>query len=330
MRVARLAIIALAALACTGAPAAGLRSLTIPATTDAPAIRALAWTPCAAKPQAIDLGDFVVQAVRDCPVAGNSLPLVVISHGQGGSMLGHNDTALALVNAGFVVVSLNHPGDWYGDDSAAQQLRIFESRPHDVSRVITFMLGQWPDRDRLAPGAVGVFGFSRGGYTALALAGAVPSLPASDARFCSPWWSFVLPLCRELGDGGRLRPQADTRVRAAVVVDPLNLFDAAGLAHVRIPVQLWASELGGDGVQLAHVEAVRASAPGVREYRIARGAGHFVYLAPCPASWRDSAEKLCKDPEGFDRVQWHRSMNVEVVRFFTQHLRPSGASQHRG
>ena len=326
MRVSRLATLVLTALACAGASAAGLRSLTIPATASEPAIQALAWTPCAAKPRALDIGDFVLQAARDCAVAGNALPLVVISHGQGGSMLGHNDTALALANAGFVVVSLNHPGDWYGDDAAAQELRIFESRPRDVSRAISYMLEQWPDRNRLAPDAIGVFGFSRGGYTALALAGAVPSLPASDARFCSPWWSFVLPLCRELGNGGSLRLGADPRVRAAVVVDPLNLFDAAGLAQVRIPVQLWASELGGDGVQLTHVEAVRVSAPGVREYRVARGAGHFAYLAPCPASWRDSAEKLCKDPDGFDRVRWHQLMNAEVVRFFTQHLRPPGPS----
>ena len=77
----------------------------------------------------------------------------------------------------------------------------------------------------------------------------------------------------------------------------------------------------GDGVQLAHVEAVRASAPGVREYRVARGAGHFAYLVPCPPEWRESAGKICKDPAGFDRARWHQAMNADVVRFFSQQLR---------
>lgn len=324
----RLALLAASLVVSGVAGAAGLRTVTLPAAAGGPAIKAAIWTPCAAKPQPIDLGDYSLPATRDCAVAGTALPLVVISHGQGGSMLGHYDTALALADAGFVVVSLNHPGDWFGDDSKAQELQIFESRPRDVSRAITYMLQQWPERSRLAPGAVGVFGFSRGGYTALALAGAVPSLPASDERYCDAWWSYVLQLCREVKSGASLRPAADARVRAAVVVDPLNLFDAAGLKHVRIPVQLWASELGGDGVQLAHVEAVRASAPGVREFHVARGAGHFAYLVPCPPEWAESATKICKDPAGFDRTQWHRTMNAAVVRFFSQQLRPATPPAH--
>lgn len=48
-----------------------------------------------------------------------------------------------------------------------------------VSRVVTFMLDDWPLRQVIDGDSVGVFGFSRGGYTALALAGAVPSLSAS-------------------------------------------------------------------------------------------------------------------------------------------------------
>ena len=39
--------------------------------------------------------------------APRSLPLVVMSHGTGGSFLGHFDTAMALADAGFVVVAMN-------------------------------------------------------------------------------------------------------------------------------------------------------------------------------------------------------------------------------
>ena len=304
------------------AAAAGFAAIEVPADGTGPTIQAMVWTPCTTPPADVGLGPYVVRGVRDCAIpAGRRLPLVVISHGQGGSMLGHHDTAVALADAGFVVVSLAHPGDNFGDDAAAQQLEIFESRPRDVSRVVTFMLDDWPHRQVIDGDSVGVFGFSRGGYTALALAGAVPGASASAGRLCNRWWSLVMPLCRRIrGGDATLEPAADPRIRAAVVVDPLNLFDAAGLRNVRVPVQLWASELGGDGVALAHVEEIRVGLPAPPEYHVARGAGHFAYLAPCPPALQESARRICEDPDGFDRNAWHLRMNAFVVEFLRQHL----------
>jgi predicted dienelactone hydrolase len=301
--------------------AAGYERLEVPAAGADPAIQVMVWSPCASAAKSAQLGPYVVRGIQGCAIVGNALPLVLISHGQGGSYLGHHDTAAALADAGFVVVALNHPGDTFGDDSAAQDLKIFESRPRDASRVISFMLKDWPSRHHLDPRSVGVFGFSRGGYTALALAGAIPSLPASGRRLCDHWWSYALSLCREMTrKSARLNPQVDPRIRAAMVLDPLNLFDGAGLKSVRIPVQLWASEEGGDGVALAHVEAIRSALPRPPEYHVAKGAGHFAYLAPCPPAFKASAPKLCEDPPGFDRTAWHRTMNAAVAAFFKQHL----------
>lgn len=310
--------------------AAGYERLQVLASGGQPSIQVMVWSPCAKAPDSAQLGPYVVQATQHCAVAGDALPLVVMSHGQGGTLLGHHDTAAALADAGFVVVTFNHPGDSHGDESAAQQLRIFESRPRDGSRVISFMLQDWPQRQHLDPEAIGLFGFSRGGYTALVMAGAVPSLPAGGGRFCARWWSPLLSLCRQIHAAGAwLDLHADPRIRAAVVADPLNLFDAAGLKPVRIPVQLWASEQGGDGVALEHVEAVRSALPQVTDYHVARGAGHFAFLAPCPPAFKDSAPHICADPEGFDRASWHRQMNSAVVLFFERHLKPAARSANR-
>lgn len=118
------------------------------------------------------------------------------------------------------------------------------------------------------------------------------------------------------------RPLADPRVRAAVVVDPLNLFDAAGLKPVRAPVQRWASALGGDGVEPAHVEAIRKALPKQStDHQVADGAGHFVFLAPCTAVLRSFAPQICEDPQGVNRNALHRRMNAAAVAFFRQHLR---------
>mgnify|MGYP002716439250 CR=1 FL=1 len=126
------------------ASAAGYQHLEIPGSDGQPPVEAIVWSPCAAAAETQQLGPYVVRGIRDCAVSGRSLPLIVVSHGQGGTSLGHHDTAEALADAGFVVVTLNHPGDTFGDDSGAQRLDIFESRPRDVTRVISYMLERWP------------------------------------------------------------------------------------------------------------------------------------------------------------------------------------------
>ena len=48
-------------------------------------------------------------------VHGQALPLVVVSHGIGSPFLGHAATAVALADAGYVVVAVTHTGDNYAD-----------------------------------------------------------------------------------------------------------------------------------------------------------------------------------------------------------------------
>lgn len=283
------------------------------------------WSPCSSAPSDLRMGPYLVRANKDCPVLGRSLPLVVFSRGQGGTRLGHHDTATALANAGFLVASFNHPGDTLADDSLTSEVAIFESRPADVSRVITHMLEQWKDRQLVDSQSIGAFGFSRGGYTVLALVGAEPSRTASAQRLCGSWRSFLIPICRKLGnDATTLKPHTDSRVRSIVAVDPLNLFGASSLTAVKVPVQLWASELGGDSVELEHTQLIQRWLPSPTEYHLARGAGHFVFLAPCPEKFRNEARRVCEDPSGVSRESLHESMNQAVVGFFTKTLRSGG------
>ncbi|MFG5410574.1 dienelactone hydrolase [Piscinibacter sakaiensis] len=290
----------------------------VPAAGGARSLELMLWSPCAAPPSTLSIGPYQVQARRDCPRPAGPLPLVLISHGQGGTRLGHHDTATALADAGYLVASFNHPGDSYGDDAGASEPAIFASRPADVSRAITYLVEQWPERERVDAGAIGVFGFSRGGYTALALAGGVPD----RERHCGSWRALLLTVCRRLGrSDAQLTARPDPRVRAIVAADPLNLFGPASFRGVGIPVQLWASALGGDGVSLADVQAIQRALPAPPAFQVVAGAGHFAFLAPCTDAFREEARRLCEDPPGFDHVRWHATLNAAVVAFFDRNLR---------
>ena len=130
--------------------------------------------PCDAPEVEITVGRSVIAGTPDCPMPAGPMTLVVMSHGSGGSFLGHHDTARALAEAGFVVAALNHTGDNALDRSRQGYLSIFSTRPREIRRLIDYMTGAWPGRAQLRSDAVGFFGFSRGGYTGLVLAGAAP------------------------------------------------------------------------------------------------------------------------------------------------------------
>ena len=309
-----------AALCCaaTLAHAAGFAFIEVPADKDGPALRGAVWSPCSTPPGRIDLAPLVLQGIRDCPIAGQGLPLVVVSHGAGGSALGHHDTAATLADAGYVVAAISHPGDNFQDLSRQGYLSAFATRPVDMKRLTDYMLGAWPQRAQLDAGKVGFFGFSRGGYTGLVAIGAVPDW-TSRQDLCSPL--STRPLCGEIRRKEiPATPAPDPRIRAAVIVDPLSVFDAKGLGHVKTPIQLWASALGGDGVTLQSVETVRQGLPSAPDWQLAANAGHFAFLAPCSPALADVAPEICRDAPGFDRAAFHQGFNAQVLAFFQRHI----------
>ena len=182
--------------------AAGMSLIDVPADATGPALKAAVWTPCASTPAEIARGPFMLAAVPDCPVLGDRLGMVIVSHGYGGNYLGHHDTAEVLADAGFVVVALNHPDDTSSNKDRARNAAALISRPTDVARLIDFMLGAWPDAARVDPHRIGFFGFSRGGYTGLVIGGANPDFQRLPARCPDP----RSPLCAPLQGDRRWLP----------------------------------------------------------------------------------------------------------------------------
>lgn len=305
--------------------AAGLRVIEIPGAGDRPAIQAVVWSPCAEAPGSLQAGPFALPATRDCPIAGTNLPLVVISHGHAGSYLGHHDTAEALAEAGFVVAALNHPGDTARDQGRAGDMAIFATRPADIRRLVDYMLDGYVEAAKIDARRIGMFGFSRGGYTALVIAGGRPDFRHAGLPCPEP----QAPLCTQMRapqtkPADLPGPAPDPRIRAVVIADPLNAFPgSAALADVRLPLQLWASETGGQGVEPAQVAALARDLPVKPDFRTVPRAGHFAFLTPCPPALAEQMPVLCRDAPDFDRTAFHRDFNAAVVAFFRQHLAAS-------
>ncbi len=306
-------------LTATLAQGAGVRAIDVPATVEGPALRGAVWYPCSQPPGEVHLGQFALPGVQDCPLPDGKLPLVVVSHGRKGSLIGHHDTAEVLADAGFIVAAINHPGDTATDLSRTDDLSIYLQRPNDIKRLVDFMVGESAMASNIDRERIGLFGFSRGGYTALVVIGADPDWVNATVH-CR---QFTPRLCEQIrGEEFSARHLThDPRIKAAVIADPrAGLFTAGSFAAIRIPVQLWASEFGGDGVIPHSVDIVDKSLSSKHEYHVVANARHFSFLAPCSPSQAKTVPRLCVDTTGFDRVAFHRQFNADMLAFFQAQL----------
>jgi predicted dienelactone hydrolase len=90
---AKLVFATVLCLVAARAEAAGIRFIEVPADSEGPALMGAMWSPCATPPREVEVGGITLPGVKDCPILGDKLPLVVISHGRTGSFIGHHGTA---------------------------------------------------------------------------------------------------------------------------------------------------------------------------------------------------------------------------------------------
>ena len=130
-------------LAATPALSAGFERVTVP-DPDGPPLEAGIWYPSGTSASSQSIGAYTQTVAAGGEIAGRGLPLIVISHGSGGSFEGHYDTAVALAEAGFVVAAVTHTGDNYRDHSGFARV---ENRPRHIKALVDYMLASWPHRD---------------------------------------------------------------------------------------------------------------------------------------------------------------------------------------
>ena len=306
--------------------AAGFVDLQLTDPVEGGSMPAVVFYPTRADAGTTQVGPFTIAAVRGASPAAGAFPLIVHSHGTGGTHLGHHDTLTALARAGFVAAAVQHPRDNFLDTSGfATDLQLI-GRPHHIVALIDGVLADGTVGPLVDKGRVGMAGFSAGGYTALLVAGAVPDFALREAyRKAVP----NDPLRRRADAAaakGRRKPDlkfvADPRVKAIFVMAPAlgYLFDRAGLAKVEVPVRLYRPS--ADEI-LAHpwnAERIAKSLPKPPEYQVVEGAGHYVFLPPCPVILALRLRDICKDPPGIDRAAFHDRLNADMVDFFRRTL----------
>lgn len=112
-----------------------------------------------------------LQTVRDGKTDAKKRPLIYLSHGTGGGRLTLEWFAEQLVQAGYIVAAVDHYGNTFSYSTPEGFLKPWE-RPQDISFSLTELLKDKTFSVLTDETRLGMAGFSLGGYTTLALAGA--------------------------------------------------------------------------------------------------------------------------------------------------------------
>ncbi len=275
---------------------AGLKRLSVPEPGNSALVSVLLLYPSIAEAKELTFGPYRLSAAPDAAIETGRDTLVLISHGNGGTSLTHRETAMSLVQQGYVVALVDHPGNCRLDNSESRAEQILIRRPRQLSAVIEHLLSDVPFPFLRK---VALVGHSFGGYTALALAGGQPSTPG-------PVSLRVLDTPTHSG------------VQAIVLLAPAVAWFAHPGALQELKVSTFLRYGAQDSIipsfQMRLLEDELAKSCALDSLEVP-GAGHFSFQAPFPKSMCKPGFPPASDPVGFDRKSYHQELNREIVAF---------------
>lgn len=292
------------------------------------------WYPTKVPDGMVKLGAIEFPGTRDAEPAAGPFGLVILSHGSGGSPLGHWDTAVALVRAGFIAAAPMHPRNNFRDDIGSHKRIVLDGRPLQLSAVIDALLADQAWSGRIDERRIAAFGFSAGGYTVLAALG--PERDYTRIIDHCKRHGEQDPYCRVINWRGSGRAEAyakpvspthEDRLCAGVIADPFAtpFSDAALNAIPPAKLLFYVPEMENvlkaefHGSRVFRLLKQRDDFPEPKEI-VVPGANHFSFLAPVPEAIAERVPRIAFDQPGFDRAAFHDEMNRTIVTFLKQAL----------
>lgn len=319
----------------------GFRQIEVPDTNGSRDLKVALWYPTTDKAAPVNVGEnpaFIGSpAIKDAVPDNIGHPLVVLSHGYGGSWRNLSWLAAELVEQGYIVAAPDHPGTTTFNRDKDQAAQLWE-RPHDLSRVIDALSKDNTLAGQVEPKRIAAIGHSLGGWSVVALAGAKFD-PQHLRKDCADHPSpRTCGLAEELGVyGGAEATQklttmpTDERVGAIVTLD-LGLargFTPDSLKAIHVPALIF-----GAGVDIGDLPArlesgyvaANMSASTARYVEIP-DAIHFSFMQICKAGTVEMIEAerpgdgiVCKDGGGRSREAMHREVADRIIAFLAKSI----------
>jgi predicted dienelactone hydrolase len=267
-------------------------------------------------------------------------PLIMLSHGTGGTADSLAWLARALAARGFIVAGPNHPGNTALEPYTAEGFLLWWERARDLTSMLDALLEDAGLAPSIDVKRVGVAGFSLGGYTAFVLAGArtdpqrlLDYCATPNAEGCGdpPEFPNLFARWKEMRakdarfqalEGRAAQSRADERVRAAFAIAPAiaQTFVPDSLKNVRVPIEIVVGAADTLAPPTTNAQYL-ASATGGKLTVLPGGVAHYTFLARCTDQGRRELPDLCSDAPGVDRRAIHEQAAKLATSFFDRALR---------
>lgn len=262
-------------------------------------------------------------------------PLILLSHGSGGSAQQLAWLGTALARAGFLAAAVDHPGNNAVTGYTPEGFTLWWERATDLSEVLDGLLADPELAPHIDKERIGAAGFSLGGYTVLELAGARTDIAAlfdlcrKDATnaVCRPPEMKDMPGTERLLEsvrktsGESLARSADSfrdpRVRAVFAIAPALGFTQTpeSLHQIRLPVALAVGSADPLAPAATNANLIKANVRGARE-TVLPNVAHYTFLDTCTAAGKQTYPAYCADPAGVDRNAVHQEVDDLAIQFF--------------
>jgi predicted dienelactone hydrolase len=197
------------------------------------------WYPTTVKEQIISYWAWKGIAAQHGKISDNIFPLLMFSHGMGGSMYNQHYLAEFMARNGYIVAAVDH-------DDKLYSFQTLVDRPHQISRALNLILNDPRIRNNINQNKIGMVGHSLGGYTAFAIAGGIPDF-SKHPSLCLPVLNNEYLCTSKVAEffkktyvslRGFKNNFYDNRVKAIAVLAPGlgKLFDKDSLSKIKIPV----------------------------------------------------------------------------------------------
>lgn len=285
-------------------------------------------------------------AAPDAELAPSSKlrPLVLLSHGTGGSALQMAWLGTALARAGFIAVAVDHPGNNSNGKLTAEGFALWWERATDLSQVLDGMLADPEFGKKIDEAKIGAAGFSIGGFTVLELAGAqtdiselyvgcrkqpdtagcmVPEMRSLPGDIKTP--DDILHAVRKTSGESLARSGelfSDDRIGAVFAIAPALGFTQTeeSLRAIRTPVEM----VVGDDDRVApakdNAAYVRAEVRGAK-LTLLPHVQHYTFLDVCTEDGKAKLGQYCEDHADVDRAAVHEKVAGMAVGFFEKTLK---------
>ncbi len=283
------------------------------------------------------------KAARDAALIAGSekFPLILLSHGIGGSSAMMAWLGAALASHGYIAAAVNHPGNNALVDYTLPGAIFWGQRAHDISTLLDLLRADATFGPRIDANRIGAAGFSLGGLTVIELAGGIAEFsryqdfcksPKADGM-CNDTLEYPGLLAKttalaktdpaiQAGLAENSKSHRDPRIRAIFAMAPAlgPAFDPASLAKISIPTQIVAGAVDNVVPLDSSAKFFAASIPHA-QLTIFQAVGHYTFLATCQELGDRTKPQLCIDQAGILRDEIHAQTATMAAKFFDANLK---------